>query len=303
MYKMMNVNEALALVLSGVEQTMAENGFSVLRPESTKKGEPPVHREEESLYLDFAGDRGRFRIEASGKRLILSFAEEPDAQELVRLSVNYFDMDSFDERDIRSLCNELNESIRSKVGVRAVSSGKGRKMPVPVSKSAAKNGVQAYDGNTLASRLSAVYQELKEPYRENFERYGTFLAEEFFTQHANARMLETIRRNDKKEMNRLFRLLNEIYENGANDTQSLVAVTILGELNGDPKLLEAAVPYMCDDLRETALLVNRVLTSGKSGKRLREKLKNPPPYKPKKEKKPGFLEQMMGAGQPPPPAR
>ena len=45
----------------------------------------------------------------------------------------------------------------------------------------------------------------------------------------------------KIKMRKLFNLLNDIYEDGTNDTQSLVAVTILGSsLAANPDLIDIA---------------------------------------------------------------
>lgn len=296
---MMDTTQALGLIISGTEQVMRDNGFSIIRPDSAEKGAVPVTEDGDHTYLDFEGSKGKIRIEAFGNQLLLFFTDVPAAEateeDLVKISANYFDPETFEPRDIKSLCNELTDSILSKFGAKAAAAGKNKKMPLPVSKSAAKSGALAYDGNTLANRLTAPYPELKEPYKANFEQYGEFLAEDFFVNHANKYIMETIRRNQKQEMHKLFKILNDIYENGSNETQSLVAVTILGEMNNDPALLAAAQEHMCDDLCETTLLVNKFMATGK-GKKLRAKMENPPPYKPKKEKKPGMLSQMMSAG-------
>lgn len=294
---MLDTNTALSLILSGTEQIMKDNGFSVVRPKDLEKGALPIIVDGEHQYFEFTGDKGKIRIEAFGTQLLLFYtdvnADEATDEDLTKASVNYFDPESFDEKDIKSLCNELSDSINTKFGERRASNGKGKKMPIPISKSAAKNGTQSYDGNTLANRLSAMYPELKEEYRANFEKYDEFLPEEFFTQYANSRIIGTINYNQKQEMNKLFKILNDIYENGTNDTQSLVCVTILGELNNDPKLLENASEYMCDDMKETVVLINKYLATSK-GKKMRKQMDNPPPFKPKKQKKPGLMSQLMG---------
>ena len=101
-------------------------------------------------------------------------------------------------------------------------------------------------------------------------------------------------------MKKLFQILNEIYEDGTNDTQSLIAVTILGELNNDQILLARCVDYMSETLAPPVIEVNRYLASA-AGKRAKKKLLNPPIYKPKKKKKPGLLAQMMAGGGATPP--
>ncbi|NLA76693.1 MAG: hypothetical protein GX851_02485 [Clostridiales bacterium] len=64
-------------------------------------------------------------------------------------------------------------------------------------------------------------------------------------------------------------------------------------MNNDPKLIENAVEYMSETMREPVLEVNKYLASKKS-KGARMRLENPPLYKPKKKKKKGMLSQMLG---------
>ena len=85
-------------------------------------------------------------------------------------------------------------------------------------------------------------------------------------------------------MKKLFTLLNEIYEDGTNDIQSLIAVTILGSMENNQELLANSVDYMCKDMVSPVIQVNKYLAS-KAGKKAKGKLKNPPPFKPKKESK------------------
>lgn len=291
----MTQNDAISKIYAGIGESLSENGFSVRKPDSAEKDAMPLFTEGDRTYMEFTGEKGTMRLEFSGAQAALLY--EDDAESFQKLSVNYFDPESFDERDIKSLCNELSDSIRQKYTAKKGNKAKSGKMPTPVSRSAAKNGTQSYDGNTLANRLtSTMYPDLKEAYRANYEKYGEFLAEEFFVNYGTARIIGTIKMREKQSLTKLFKILNDIYENGSNDTQSLIAVTILGEMNNDSQMCETAAEYMCDDMRETVLLVNKYLASPK-GKRAREKMKNPPAYKPKKEKKPGMLAQMMAGGQ------
>jgi len=296
----MTHTDAIAAVFKGISDALSENGFSAVVPEGTEKGALPTVTDGEHIYMDFTGAKGKLRLEFFGAQALLFctdvHADEATDEDLKKLSANYFNPEEFDERDIKSLCNELSDSIRTKFGKKTASKGKNGKMPMPVSRSAVKNGAQSYDGNTLANRLTAIYPELKAPYHENYEKYGEFLADEFFMQYGTACVMATIRSKSRQDCQKLFRVLNDIYENGSNNTQSLIAVTILGEMNNDPALLETAKEYMCEDMCDTVLLVNKYLATSK-GKRAKEKMKNPPAYKPKKEKKPGmFAQAMAGAG-------
>ncbi|HAQ63915.1 MAG TPA: hypothetical protein DCR23_05580 [Ruminococcaceae bacterium] len=294
---MLELNEALSGILSGTQDILKQNGFEAVKPEGNP--ELPVFTDGDHSYMDFSGEKGKIRMELFGNQALLFVAQgNPDEIEednLTKASVNYFNLDEFDQRDIKSLCNEFNDTISDKFGFSSATGAKAKKMPTPVSKSAAKSGSQAYDGNTLANRLSAIYPELKAPYKENFEKYGEFLPEEFFENYGAQPVINTIKNGSDQEVKRLFKILNDIYENGSTDTQGLIGVTILGKMNNDEQLCKRAEEYMCDDMREIVMLINKFLASSK-GAKAKEKMKNPPPYKPKKEKKPGMLSQMMAAG-------
>ena len=91
----------------------------------------------------------------------------------------------------------------------------------------------------------------------------------------------------------LFNLLNEIYDNGVNDVQSLIAVSILGEMHNDETLLSNCVDYMSDELCVNVIRINKYLASS-AGRSARIRLENPPRYKPKKAKKNSLLSSLMG---------
>ena len=156
------------------------------------------------------------------------------------------------------------------------------KLPTPVSKAAAKSGEACYDANTFANRLSVIYPELRDEYRKNIETYGEFLPEDFFKNHAAPVVIKVIKENNPQKMRKLFNLLNEIYDDGTNEIQSIIAVTVLGELNNDQDLLANCVDYMSADMISPVVQVNKYLAKSKSA---RMRLENPPKYKPKKAKK------------------
>ncbi len=156
-------------------------------------------------------------------------------------------------------------------------------MPAPVSKAQAKSGSVSYDPNTLANRFTAIYPQLREEYKSNCEKYGQFLPEDFFKNYGAPLVVEVIKKNNPTEMKRLFKLFNEIYDDGTNDTQSLITVTILGSLENNMELLANCTDYMNDDLTVAVINVNKFLWSN-NGKGARMKLENPPKYKPKKQK-------------------
>lgn len=290
---MLDRNEALSLILKGCNETFLSQGFAVSVPENAEKGADPIFTDGEQLYIEIKKNDLIVRLVSHDN--VLDINEGSSEGEFTRHESNLLDLDAFDERDMKSLCNEINDVIISSYGKKSAKAAK--KAPVPVSRSAAKKGDAAYDPYTLANRLTALYPELKEPFKANYETYGEFLGEDFFVNHANKYIMETIKGSDKQQMKKLFKILSDIYENGSNDTQDLVVVTILGELNNDKELIEKCREQITDeDFYETLEAVNAYLVTP-SGKRARKKLLNPPKYKPKKQKKGGMMSSLMEGAQ------
>ncbi len=293
---MLERNDALSFILKNCTEVFTENGFEVKKPEGLSKDAAPLFIGEDEAYIEIFKNDLTVRIVSHDN--LLDITESSGDEEFTKNSSNLLDLDAFNERDLKSLCNEVNDTIISSYGKKAAKKNL-KKAPVPISKSAAKNGA-SYDANTLANRLTALYPQLKEPYHENFQKYGEFLGEDFFINHANKYILDTIKGYDKQQMKKLFKILSDIYENGSNDTQDLVAVTILGELNNDKALLEKCREEITDDdFYESVAAVNAYLASS-AGKKARRKLEEPPKYKPKKKKSGGMMSALMGGGQMPP---
>ena len=290
---MLELNNALELIIKGIDSSLSEYGFKVEYPDGVRPPELPVAENGSKSIIMYRGESGRVRLEHENGKLSLfcARADESDApdDDMKRVSVSLLDLETFNEKDVKYICEEYAESFEKAFSTKSQFSGK--KMPTPVSRTQAKSGALSYDANTLGSRFTTIYPQLRDEYKLNLETYGEFLAEDFFVNHGNAIVLRTIEENDKIKMRQLFKLLNDIYEDGTNDTQSLVAVTILGEtLAGKPELFENAKEYFSDTMAEPVTEIVAYLSKSKSA---RMRLQNPPVYKPKKEKKKGLFASMM----------
>ena len=289
---MLELDNALNLVVKGLESTTKELGFKVVYPDGVTPPEAPVFKENDISYISYTGEKGRIRIVFKKNQLALhcATADEEDIadDDMKRVSLSLLELDEYEEKDLTYIFDEFTDSLlntfKSKHDLRG-----NVKMPTPVSKSKAKNGVQYFDAVTLGSKIGNIYPELKEEYKNNVTEYGEFLPEEFFVTHGNKFIEETIRQNDKQKMRKLFNTLNEIYDDGTNDTQSLIGVTILGTiLSENPDLLPNAEPYFGDVMKEPVTEIIKYLSSPRSrGAKMR--LKNPPIYKPKTKKKKSYI--------------
>lgn len=291
---MLELNNALELIIKTIEKASEEYGFKVEYPEGVRPPELPVTVVGSKSIVMFRSENGRIRLEHNGDKISLHCARANEADtpddDMRRVSLSLLDLETFNEKDLKYLAEDYAESFKKNFSTKSPYSGK--KAPTPVSRTQAKSGALAYDANTLGSRFTTIFPQLRDEYKKNLEAYGEFLAEDFFVNHGNAVVLETLRENDKIKMRQLFKLLNDIYEDGTNDTQSLVAVTILGStIASDMSLLETAQEYFSDTMKEPVTEVIKYLSKSKSA---RMRLEHPPVYKPKKDKKKKGILSMLG---------
>lgn len=282
---MLERNDVMNTLYKGIAEMTDKFGFAPVFPEGVKKNELPLKaRGENACFIDYVGKSGKLRLLYSDGKIFLLLGE-PDAPDeddkaFKKLATTLMILDEYDERDVRSALNELCDTLDEQFGVKELAK-KNNKMPATVSKSAAKSGALSYDPLTLGSRIVGVYPELKAAYKENIDTYGEFLPEDFFVNHANERILETIRANEPKQMKKLFNQLCDIYDNGTNETQNLIAVTILGSIHNNAVLMKNIMPYLSDSMLDPVIEVNKILGKSKSA---RNRLAHPPKYKPKKKK-------------------
>ena len=291
---MADIYSVLADIVGGLNATLNDCGFTAVIPSGVEKGELPAVTESGRITIEFKGEDKALKIEHFNNKHSLPGVNkegEINSSDFSQLSLSLLDAETADAKDVKYIVNEFSETLVESFGTKTVKPTKS-KLPTPVSKAAAKSGSVSYDPNTLANRFTSIYPELREEYKANCEKYGQFLPEDFFMNHGTPVVLQTIKENNPQKMKRLFNLLNEIYEDGTNETQSLIAVTILGAMDNDQEMLANCVDYMCDDMTSPVINVNKYLAS-KAGKGAKMRLENPPKYKPEKAKKKGMM-SMLG---------
>lgn len=276
----MEISDVFRLIEKQLEKTNTELGFS-------KSGS-------EESSISFSGDKGIYRIVYDAQTSIMAFEcaydNSNDAQ-FNTISRSLFDAETYDERDAKSLANEINDEITSLFNVKKQVNLDKVKMPKAVSRTKAKNGIVSYDTDSLANRFGTLYPDMKDAIKENIAKYGEFLPETFFMEVGTARVMDIIANGSDADCKKLFRMLNEIYEDGINEVQDIIGVTILGEMKNDPKLMETADKYMSDYMSGPVHEINKITKKNNS---LTKKLKNPPPYKPKKKKN-NFMQNALQA--------
>lgn len=279
--------------LNGSAEALKKYGFEQTNDQSGNA----FSEDENSVCAYFTGEHGAIKLCYQDEKITAHYGENSenisDTPKRILLALLPGDASA---KDCGFVAGEFAQTLDEKFGVKAPAARKqnsGAKMPQTVSKAAVKNG-SYYDPNTLASKLCLVFPEIRDAYKQNISDYGELLSEEFFSTYAAPKVIEAVRQNNPQTMKKMFQVLNEIYEDGTNDTQSLIAVTILGGLENDQVLLARCVDYMSETMAPPVIEVNKFLATS-AGKRAKKKLENPPAYKPKKKKK-GFLDKAMSAG-------
>lgn len=264
----MEINEVFKIIEKQLENTNTELGF--------KK------QSEEENCITFSGEKGAYKVAYDRDNGIMSFEceDEKNQGEFNTISKSLFDTQSYDERDAKSLANEIEDEIKSLYNARKKVDIDKIKMPKAVSRTKAKNGVISYDSDSLANRFGVMFPEAKDDIKENIAKYGEFLPETFFTEIGTKKVIDIIARGNDAECKKLFKMLNEIYEDGTNEVQDIIGVTILGAMKNDKELLATADKYMSEYMSGPVHEINKLL---RKENKFTKQLKNPPAYKPKKK--------------------
>ena len=291
---MLEQKSMMDAVYAGILPACAACGFTPVFKDDMDRKQPAVYSRDAASVMDFTSEKGKLRVVFSNNRIhLLSCAPDvvADDDSMYNLDGTYLMiLDEYDNKDVRSVINEMSEQISDTYTKKTKIISK-KNAPSTVSKAAVRSGASSFDPYTLASKLAVAYPELKNELHANVETYGDFLCEDFFLNHANPVIKKTITENNPMKMKKLFGILGEMYEDGTNACQSLIAVTVLGELcREDSALLSQVIPYLTDTMLEPVTTVLKHLTSSRSA---RARLDNPPTYKPKKQKK-GLMEKLMG---------
>lgn len=234
--------------------------------------------------IAFSGEKGIYRLVFDQSTNVMAFEcayENSDNAEFNTLSRSLFDTQTYNERDAKSLSNEIKDELNSLFNSRKKVDLDKVKMPKAVSRTKAKNGIISYDTDSLANRFGTLYPEFKNEIKANIAKYGEFLPETFFMETGTAKVLDVIANGSETDCKKLFKMLNEVYEDGTNEVQDIIGVTILGEMKNDSHMMEVADKYMSEYMSGPVHEINKITRKNNS---LTKKLKNPPPYKPKKKK-------------------
>ncbi len=267
----MELNEAFNLIGKTLEPQAAELGFSAVKTDDGS--------------IIYNGEKGAFKVYHNEKNDVLyldvSYDWQGKGTKFETLSKSLFEIKNVTDRDCKSAANEIAEEITGLFGARKKVDLEKVKMPKAVSRSKAKSGSVNYDTDSLANRFGVLYPEFKNDIKQNIAKYGEFLPETFFTEIGTPKVLDVIKNGSEADQKKLFKMLGEVYEDGTNEVQDIIGVTILGEMKNDPEMMAVADKYMTEYMANPVHEINKI--TAKNNKWMK-KLANPPAYKPKKDR-------------------
>ena len=295
---MISVSEVFKIINTEITPVAGNLGFSIIIPEGTEKGAIPLFTRDSSSYIEYAGEKGKIRILFNDDKIRLltgdKNASSTDDSDYT-LTASYLTiLDEYEARDIKSITNEITENITESFSPKQLAKKQQNiKAKAPVSRAAAWSGAVFYDPATLAIRLANLYPEIKDSYKAHLEKYDEFLCDDFFKTVVNPKVYATIRENNPVKIKKLFSILNEIYEDGTNEVQDVIVVTMLASFELDNEMHQRVLDNASDTMVEPFIRVSKILKTSKSS---RMRLENPPKYKPKKQKKKNsMMSSLMGA--------
>lgn len=284
---MLELSKVFEMLNTELSPVVTKLGFSIDKPEDIEKGAVPVFTRDSASYLSFSGEKGKIRILFNDNKIRLLTGEKEasstDDSDYTLIASYLLVLDEYELRDVKSVINEITENLTEAFSPKQIAKRQQNiKAQATVSRAQAKSGSVLYDPATLAIRLAVLYPELKEEYKAHLEKYDEFLCEHFFMSFVNPRVFETIKENNPQKMKKLFGIINEIYEDGTNEVQDVIVVTMLASFDYQGNMWQTVLDYLSDSVDEAFIRVNKKI---KSSRTVQLRLENPPKYKPKKQKK------------------
>lgn len=298
---MIEINEALGQIHKTLGEFCNLNDMQFRFDKQTMLSSAlPVEQKENIYYMYMEGEAGTAIVEYDNSenkiKLLGSSDKNAAPEDCKQLSMWLLEPSVHDEKDVRSIANDFVETMESTFATAKTKDISQVKLPKAVSKNQAKSGVASYDAQTLCNRFVMLYPEYKDALKQNLLDYDELLAVDFAEKYIAPKMVEVLDGGDTKEQKKFFMMLNDVYEDGLNEVQDLIAVVIMSRMDNKPAYLEIADQYMSDYMKPTIHHINKLM-EGSAGEKYRAKMKNPPAYKPPKKKSPGLMAKLMGGDQ------
>ena len=213
----------------------------------------------------FANERCAVKIEydETKQMYFLKTAEITDGNfgEFADSSSWLFD-DSQNAKDAASVGIDFTETLRGILGIKVKRTGNNASaVDLPTAKKGA-----ALDISGFTKRVLDVFPQFKDKYKEHIAKYGNFLYMDFFADTLIPQMKEILKAGNKKQIKKLFELLEDGYLKGDRETVNLVVAVTAAAVCDDAALKAAADSMLEGDTHMRSSVQNLIPVIAKKGK-------------------------------------
>ena len=272
---MISITDALTSLIKQIDGTMKAADLALTSSNTPADAVEPI---------TYEGDLGEVRLEFSDN--VINVKCKKADGEWKTAAETLFDPgeDDWDEKATKSVANTICEAVASSFGTDCVFAGKTAKtgakeketkvidVTEAVSSKKSKKNKEAasqYDIITFTNRMETIFPDLKGEMLKNIDKYDIYLPEEYFETLITPRVMKALRENDRPLLKKLFSAFSTFYNEGDNDMQSLIVVSILGmNLSKEEDLLKNCEKLMDENLLNALTPVLKYLKTGGAKKRI-----------------------------------
>lgn len=194
-------------------------------------------KSEDSVVLQKGEEVFQIKYEENAKQVKLNLLDN-DKKYVSNASSWLLDSENMAKKDLDFISKDF---ISTMVGKDKMKSSKTKKK----SKSSDESKVT---GLFFANRMVNIFPDLKAEIQEEKENYEEFRAATFAKEHILPKVCELLKlENEKQRINKLAKLLSDLYKNGTLDARSIITIVILNNIE-DEKSIECLKSAVSEEL-------------------------------------------------------
>lgn len=146
-------------------------------------------------------------------------------------------------RDAESAGMDFFDTLKSKIGMKGTRINRNGEIAIP---SKEKNG-NSFGVEAFCAKMLSIYPHLKEEYKNHVAEYGTFLYIDFFKTYIVPQIEKLLDENNKKNLKKVFPVLDDVYINGDRTAQNtVVGVVLCGAVKNNQARYDVAMSAMSE---------------------------------------------------------
>jgi len=203
---------------SQVQEKILEELNGIIETAGFKPNEDKTQYQNEKVAFKISHDEEK-------KLLLLDIAEVNENGEVG----DFYNASSWlfenpeDLRDAESAGMDFFDTLKGKIGMKGTRINRNGEITMP---SKEKSG-NSFNVEALCAKLLAIYPQLKDEYKNHVAEYGSFLYIDFFKTHIVPLIEQLLDDKNKKNIKKVFPVLDELYIGGDRTVQNTIVGIIL----------------------------------------------------------------------------